>query len=114
MLFRAFRVIYTVKELDYHDQSFKKRFGSMTEYLCGNNLLPGSYKFWKVFSIMDLADINEGGTPYNNISPGRACRIDQSKSKCMPINALHLAPCAVFGCKGKITLFSFPKEPNIM
>ncbi len=37
MLFHAFRVVYTVKELDSHakhGQSFKKRFGSMTEYFC--------------------------------------------------------------------------------
>ncbi len=44
MLFFAFRVIYTVKELDYHakhGQSFKKRFGSMTEYCCAKNLPSG-------------------------------------------------------------------------
>ncbi len=39
MLFHAFRVVYTVKELDSHvkhGQSKKKeRFGSMTEYFCG-------------------------------------------------------------------------------
>ncbi len=37
MLFHAFRVIYTVKELDSHakyGQSFKKQFGHITEYFC--------------------------------------------------------------------------------
>ncbi len=38
-------------------------------------LLPGSYKFQRVFffffSIVALHDINEGGTPYMGISPGR-------------------------------------------
>ncbi len=34
----------------------------MTEYA-------GSYKFRKVFSIMTLADVNDGGTPYMGISP---------------------------------------------
>ncbi len=44
MLFRAFRDIYTVKELDSHakhGQSFKKRFGSMTEYFCVKNFTSG-------------------------------------------------------------------------
>ncbi len=36
------------------------------------SFLPGSYKFQKVFfSIIALADVNEGGTPYMGISPGR-------------------------------------------
>ncbi len=53
-------------------------------------------------------------------------RIDQSKSESAPINALHsdallhrtrsgrksLKKC-VFGCEGKITLFSFPKNPAL-
>ncbi len=37
MLFHAFRVVYTVKELDSHakhGQSFKKQFGRITEYFC--------------------------------------------------------------------------------
>ncbi len=52
-------------------------------------------------------------------------RIDQSESESAPINALHsvalhwtrsgrmsLKKC-VFGCKEKITLFSFPKNPAL-
>ncbi len=45
MLFHAFRVVYTVKELDSHakhGQSFKKKkFGRITEYFCAKNLTSG-------------------------------------------------------------------------
>ncbi len=44
MLFHAFRVIYTVKELDSHakhGQSFKKQFGHIAEYFCAKNLTSG-------------------------------------------------------------------------
>ncbi len=44
MLFHSFRVVYTVKELDSHakhEQSFKKLFGHITEYLCAKNLTSG-------------------------------------------------------------------------
>ncbi len=44
MLFHAFRVVYTLKELDYHakhGQSFKKLFRHMTEYFCDKNLTSG-------------------------------------------------------------------------
>ncbi len=66
------------------------------------------------FLIMALDDVNEGGTPYMGISPGRT-----------PINTLHSAALhgtrsgrmslkkCVFGCEGKITLFSFSKNPAL-
>ncbi len=44
MRFHAFRVVYTVKELDTHakhGQSFKKLFGHITEYFCAKNLTSG-------------------------------------------------------------------------
>ncbi len=44
MLFHAFRVVYTVKDLDYHakhGQCFKKLFGRITEYFCAKNLTFG-------------------------------------------------------------------------
>ncbi len=46
MLFHAFRVVYTVKGLDYlakHGQSFKKcsKFGCITDYFCAKNLTSG-------------------------------------------------------------------------
>ncbi len=37
MLFQAFRVVYTVKQLDSHakhGQSFKKQFGHIAVFLC--------------------------------------------------------------------------------
>ncbi len=76
----------------------------------------------KFFSIMALPDVMKGGTPYMGISPEERTRahIDQSESKSAPINALlgtrsgrmSLKKCVV-GCKGKITLFSVPKEPSV-
>ncbi len=44
MLFHAFRVVYTVKELDSHakhGQSLKKKIGRITEYFCAKNLTSG-------------------------------------------------------------------------
>ncbi len=88
--------------------------------------LPGSYKFLKVFSIVALADVNDGGTSYMAISRGRTrlCT-HRPKQESMSINALHSAALhgtrsgrmslnkCVFGCKGKITLFSLPKEHSV-
>ncbi len=42
--FHAFRVVYTGKEFDSHakhGQSFKKKFGRITEYFCAKNLTSG-------------------------------------------------------------------------
>ncbi len=47
MLFHTFRVIYTVKKLDYHakhGQSFKKLFERITEFSCAKNLTSGFVK----------------------------------------------------------------------
>ncbi len=44
MLFHAFRVVYTVKELDSHAkhrQSLNKQFGHIAEYFCAKNLTSG-------------------------------------------------------------------------
>ncbi len=77
---------------------------------------------------MALDDVNDGGTPYMGISPRRTrlCthRPERERERA-PINALHsaaqhgtrsgrmsLKKC-VFGCEGKITSFSFPKEPSV-
>ncbi len=78
MLFHAFRVVYTVNELDSHakhGQSFRKQFGRITEYFCAKNL---TFRFIQVlesifFPIVALHDVNEGGIPYMGISPGRTC-----------------------------------------
>ncbi len=104
MLFRPFRVVYTVKELDSHakhGQSFQKRFGSMTEYFCGKKS-----SFWvrtsfgKFFSIMALADVNDGGTPYMGISPGRTrpCTHRPERER----ERTH--QCASFGCTARDSL----------
>ncbi len=79
--------------------------------------------FGKFFSIMALPEVMKDGTPYMGISPGRAHpRTHRPGARARaPINAFHLAALhgtrpgrmsltkCVFGCKGNITLFSFPK-----
>ncbi len=75
MLFHAFRVVYTVEELDYHakhGQSFKKQFGRIIEYLCAKNLTSRFQVSESFFPIVALADVNDGGTPCMGISPGLA------------------------------------------
>ncbi len=137
MLFHAFRVVYTVKDLDSHakhGQSLKKRFRSMTEYLFAKTF-PSRFVqvsesfFFFFFLIMALPDVMKGGTPYMGISPGRARprthqpgqeqeRAHQHASSCgsardlLGTGRMSLKKC-VFGCKGMITLFSFPKEPSV-
>ncbi len=132
MLFHAFRVVYTVKELDSHakhGQSLKKMFWMYNRvFLCQKSHFRVRTSFGEFFLIVVLDDVNDGGTPYMGISPGRTrrARIDQSESESAPINALQsagwqhgtrsgrmsLKKC-VFGCEEKITLFSFPKEPTV-
>ncbi len=72
MLFHAFRVVYTGKEFDSHakhGQSFKKKFGRITEYFCAKNLTSGFVQVSEsFFSIVVLYDVNDGGTPYMGIS----------------------------------------------
>ncbi len=76
---------------------------------------------------MVLADVNDSGTPYMGISPGRTrpCTHQPEREREQPINVLHPAALhgtrsgrmslkkCVFGCEGKITLFSFPKNPAL-
>ncbi len=126
MLFHAFRVVYTGKEFDSHakhGQSLKKIFGRITVFLCQKSHFRIRTSFGEFFSIVVLYDVNDGGTPYMGIS---RARIDQSESESAPIKALQsagwqhgprsgrmsLKKC-VFGCEGKITLFSFPKQPTV-
>ncbi len=75
VLFHAFRDAYSVKELDSHDkhgQSFKKLFGHIAEYfLCQKSHFRARTSFEDFFFIVALADVNDGGTPYMGISPGR-------------------------------------------
>ncbi len=88
--------------------------------------LPGSYKFRRVFSIVALADVNDGGTPYMDISPARTHASTRGRARASFINALHPAALlhgthsgrmslkkCVFGSEEKITLFSFPNNPAL-
>ncbi len=93
-----------------------------------NILLPGSY-MRVFFLVVALADLNEGGTPYMGISPGRTCpcthRPEQEQERGHQSAAFIRLHCctgrsgrmslkkSVFGCEGKITLFSFPKNPAL-
>ncbi len=55
------------------DKVSKKQFGHIKEYFCDKNLTSGFVQVSEsFFSIMSLADVNAGGTPYMGISPGRA------------------------------------------
>ncbi len=63
MLFHAFRVVYAVKELDSHakhGQSFKKRFGSMTEHFCAKDLPSGFVQVSESFFNHGSSWRNEG------------------------------------------------------
>ncbi len=74
MLFHAFRVVYTVKELESHakhGQSKKKKFGCITVFLCQKSHFRVRTSFGEFFSIVVLDDVNDGGTPYMGISPRR-------------------------------------------
>ncbi len=48
-----------------------RQFGCITEYFCATNLTSGFVKVSEFFSTVALADVNDGGTPYMGISPGR-------------------------------------------
>ncbi len=132
MLFHAFRVVYTVKELDSHakhGQSLKKNVWTYNRvFLCQKSHFRVRTSFGEFFSIVVLDDVNDGGIPYMGISPGRTrpyTHRPESESESAPINALQsagwqhgtrlgrmsLKKC-VFGCEGKITLFSFPKRTH--
>ncbi len=52
MLFHAFRVVYTVKELDSHakhGQNKKKQIGRIIEYFCAKNLTSGFVQVSEIF-----------------------------------------------------------------
>ncbi len=88
-------------------------------------LLPGSYKFWKVFSIIALADVNEGGTPYMGISPGRTrpCthwpeqekELSHQRFGCTVLDSLrkNFSKEVCFWLWGKDNLVQLPEEPSV-
>ncbi len=129
MLFHAFSDVYTVKELDYHakhGQHFTIWMYNRV-FLCWTSHFRFRTSFGELFSIVALADINDGGTPYMGISPGRTrpCTHWPEREQKQPISTLHSAALygtrsgrmslkkCVFGCEGKITLLSFPKSPAL-
>ncbi len=128
MLFHAFKVVYTVKELDSHakhGQSFKKWFGSMTVFLWQKSYFHVRTSFWKIFSIEALHDVNEGGTPYMGISPGRprpcthrperACAHQRASFSSTAQNSLwkNVSKEVCFWLWGKDKLVQPPEEPSV-
>ncbi len=74
-LFHAFRVVYTFKELESHakhGQSLKKTIWTLNRvFLCQKSHFLVRTSLGEFFSIVALADVNDGGSPYMGISPGR-------------------------------------------
>ncbi len=93
-------------------------------FLCQKSHFRVRTSFGEFFSIVVLDDVNDGGTPYMGISPGRTRPYTHRPEREQPINTLQSAALhetrlgrmslkkCVFGCEEKITLFSFPKEPT--
>ncbi len=76
MLFHAFRVVYTVKELYSHAKHRQcKKTKNYLEYtrvfLCQKSHFWVRTSFEEFFSNVALSDVKDGGTPYMGISPRR-------------------------------------------
>ncbi len=76
MLFHAFRVVYTVKELDSNAKHRQcKKTKNNLEYtrvfLCQKSHFWVRTSFKEFFSNVALSDVKDGGTLYMGISPGR-------------------------------------------
>ncbi len=68
MPFHAFRVVYIVKEMDYHAKHGQSKKKTIWTYKFHFHV----HKSFRDFLyIMALADVNDGGIPYMGISPGR-------------------------------------------
>ncbi len=112
------------------DKVSKKKFGRITEYFCAKNLTSGFVQVSESF-FLDRCTLwrkRRWNSLYGHFSrKERVCTcIEQSESERAPINAVQsagwqhgprsermsLKKC-VFGCEGKITLFSFPKQPTV-
>ncbi len=86
MLFHAFRVVYTGKELDSHakhGQSFKKKIGRITEYFCAKNLTSGfvqvSESFFRSLFLMTVELLIWAFLPEEH-APARIDRSESSQS----------------------------------
>ncbi len=108
------------------DKVSKKMFWTYNRvFLCQKSHFRIRTSFGEFFSIVVLDDVNDGGTPYMGISPGRTRPCTHRPEREQPINTLQSAALhgtrsgrtslkkCVFGCEGKITLFSFPKQPTV-
>ncbi len=128
MLFHAFRVVYTVKELDSHakhGQGFKKQFGCITVFLCQKSYYRVRTSFGVFFSIVALDDVNEGGTPYMGISPRRAhpCTHRPEREQARAPASLgstagdslrkNVSKEVCFWLWGKDNLVQLPKQPSV-
>ncbi len=87
-----------LKELDSHakhGQSFKEQFGRITEYFCAKNLTSGFVQIMEIFPIVALADVNDAGTLYMCISPGRVrpCTHRPEQEREQPINGFIRLHC---------------------
>ncbi len=88
-------------------------------FLCQKSYSRVRTSFGKFFSIMALADVNEGGTPYMGISPRRTHASTRARERERPstcfirLHCTGLAREECLFCEGKINLFSFPKEPTV-
>ncbi len=104
MLFHAFRVVYTVKELDSHakhGQSFKKTFWIYNRvFLCQKSYFWVRTNFGEFFSIVALHDVNEGGAPYMGISLGKTCLCTHRLEREQERTHQH----ASFGCTARDSL----------
>ncbi len=127
MLFHAFRVVYTGKEFDSHakhGQSFKKNNWTYNRVLCQKSHFRIRTSFGEFFSIVVLYDVNDGGTPYMGISRPCTHRPEREQERAHQRASIgrlaaraslgkNVSKECVFWLWGKITLFSFPKQPTV-
>ncbi len=90
-------------------------------FLCQKSHFRVCTSFGEFFSIVALDDVNEGGTPYMGISPGRAHPCTHRPEREQPINTLHPAALGknvskevCFWLWGKDNLVQLPEEPSVM
>ncbi len=125
MLFHAFRVVYTVKELDSHakhGQSFKKRFGRITEYFCGKNLPSGFVQVLESFFFNHGSSWrNEGwNSLYGHFSRKSAPMHTSTRSRararpstCFIRQHTNVSKEVCFWLWGKDNLVQLPEEPTV-
>ncbi len=126
MLFHAFRVVYTVKEFDSHakhGQSFKKKNWTYNRvFLSQKSQFRIRTSFWVFFDRCSWWRKRRWNSLYGHFSrknaPVHASNQSESSqstrfNRQIPRSGRMSLKKCVFGCEGKITLFSFPKEPSV-